>query len=99
MIRATDVFAVSPFAWGVRAAVDAGRGDLAGFAVHAAAAVLAIASLMAVSAVLIHRISRGELDLGRRLGGGRGPRADAVLGSRWARCSRRTCACRGAIPP
>lgn len=64
MIRATDVFAVSPFAWGVRAAVHAGRGDLMGFTAHAAGAVFAIASLMAVSAVLIHRISRGELDLG-----------------------------------
>ncbi len=64
MIRATDLFAWSPFAWGVRAAVDAGRGDLVGFAVHAAAAAFAIGGLMAASAVLIHRISRGELDLG-----------------------------------
>ena len=64
MVRATDLFAVSPFAWGVRAAVHAGRGDLGGFALHAAAAVLAIGSLMAFSAFLIHRISRGELDLG-----------------------------------
>jgi len=63
-VRATDAFAISPFAWGVRAAVHGGRGDLLGFAVHATAAVLAIAALMAVSAVLIHRISRGELDLG-----------------------------------
>lgn len=64
LVRATDAFAVVPFAWGVRAAVHAGRGDLAGFATHAAAAALAIAGLMAFSAVLIHRISRGELDLG-----------------------------------
>jgi ABC-2 type transport system permease protein len=64
MIRATDFFAASPFAWGVRAAVHAGRGDLVGFAAHATGAGLAIASLMAVSALLIHRISRGELDLG-----------------------------------
>jgi ABC-2 type transport system permease protein len=63
-VRATDAFAISPFAWGVRAAVDAGRGDLVGFTVHASAAILAIAALMSVSAVLIHRISRGELDLG-----------------------------------
>lgn len=63
-LRATDAFAVSPFAWGVRAAVHAGRGDLLGFAVHAAAAAAAIAALMAVSALLIHRISRGDLDLG-----------------------------------
>jgi ABC-2 type transport system permease protein len=64
MLRASDLFAASPFAWGVRAAVHAGRGDLAGFTVHAAAAAAAIAALMALSAVLIHRISRGELDLG-----------------------------------
>lgn len=64
MIRATDAFSISPFAWGVRAAVHAGRGDLMGFTVHATAAVLAIAASMAVSAVLIHRISRGDLDLG-----------------------------------
>jgi ABC-2 type transport system permease protein len=63
-VRATDMFALSPFAWGVRAAVHAGRGDLAGFTVHAEAAALAIGALMAVSALLIHRISRGELDLG-----------------------------------
>jgi hypothetical protein len=64
LVRATDAFAVSPFAWGVRAAVHAGQGDVAGFAFHATAALFAIASLMALSAVLIHRISRGELDLG-----------------------------------
>jgi hypothetical protein len=62
-VRSTDAFAVAPFAWGVRAAVHAGRGDMLGFAVHATAAALAIAALMAISAVLIHRISRGELDL------------------------------------
>jgi hypothetical protein len=62
-VRSTDAFAVSPFAWGVRAAVHAGRGDLLGFAVHALAAMLAIAALMSLSALLIHRISRGELDL------------------------------------
>ena len=64
LVRATDVFAISPFAWGVRAAVHAGRGDLVGFGVHATAAALAIGALMAASAFLIHRISRGELDLG-----------------------------------
>jgi ABC-2 type transport system permease protein len=64
MIRSTDAFAAAPFAWGVRAAVHAGRGDFIGFTAHAAAAMIAIAALMGVSAVLIHRISRGELDLG-----------------------------------
>ena len=64
IVRATDAFAVSPFAWGVRAAVHAGRGDLLGFAVHATGSALAIGALMGISALLIHRISRGELDLG-----------------------------------
>ena len=32
VVRATDAFAISPFAWGVRAAVHGGRGDLLGFA-------------------------------------------------------------------
>jgi hypothetical protein len=63
VLRATDLFALSPFAWGVRAAVHAGRGDFVGFGVHATAALLAIAAALAVSAALIHRISRGELDL------------------------------------
>jgi ABC-2 type transport system permease protein len=63
LLRATDLFALSPFAWGVRAAVHAGRGDFAAFGVHAAASVLAVAGAMALSAALIQRISRGELDL------------------------------------
>lgn len=64
MVRSTDAFAASPFAWGVRAAVHAGRGEFAGFTLHAGAALVAIGALMAASAFLIHRISRGELDLG-----------------------------------
>jgi ABC-2 type transport system permease protein len=63
-VRGSDVFALSPFAWGVRAAVHGGRGDLAGFAVYAAAGLLAIGAAMAASGLLIRRISRGELDLG-----------------------------------
>ena len=64
VVRSTDLFAASPFAWGVRAAVHAGRGDIAGFALNALGASVAIGALMAASAFLIHRISRGELDLG-----------------------------------
>jgi ABC-2 type transport system permease protein len=64
-IRA-DVFAFSPFAWGARAAVYGGRGDVA----HALAWLLlqavAMAAALAVSAVLIGRIHRGELKLGPR---------------------------------
>jgi hypothetical protein len=54
----------SPFAWGARAAVHAGRGDALpalGFALLAA---LALLLLVAVSAALIARVHRGELDLG-----------------------------------
>ena len=61
--RATDLFALSPFAWGVRGAVHAGRGDLGGFAVHVVLAVAAVGAAMALSAALIQRIARGELDL------------------------------------
>lgn len=64
MLRATDLFAFSPFAWGVRAAVHAGRGDLLGFSLHAAAALAAVAAATALSAALIHRMARGDLDLG-----------------------------------
>lgn len=64
-IRA-DVFAFSPFAWGARAAVHGGRGDVG----HALAWLLlqaaAMAAALAVSAVLIGRIHRGELKLGPR---------------------------------
>ena len=99
MVRATDVFAVSPFAWGVRAAVHAGQGDLLGFAVHATAAVLAIASLMARLRVPHPSHLAGRAGPRRRLRGRRGLPRGCGSRDRWARCSRRTCACRGAIPP
>jgi hypothetical protein len=63
-LRAWDPFALSPFAWGVRAAVHAGRGDLAGFAALSAAAVLSVVAAMALSAFLIQRMARGDLNLG-----------------------------------
>lgn len=59
-----DVFAFSPFAWGARAAVHGGRGDLLPFATWLAAQWLAIAAAVAVSVLLIKRIYRGELKLG-----------------------------------
>jgi ABC-2 type transport system permease protein len=59
-----DVFVLSPFAWGVRAAVYAGRGDAALYLSHAAAAAGAVAACLAVAAALVRRIHRGELDLG-----------------------------------
>jgi ABC-2 type transport system permease protein len=67
-----DVFLLSPFAWGVRAAVYAGRGDAARFAAHAAAAAIALAACLVVSAALVRRIHRGELDLGGPSSSGQG---------------------------
>ena len=66
-----DVFALSPFAWGVRAAVHAARGEAGPSALYAAASLVAVAGAMGLSAALIRRIHRGDLDLGE-VGGGRG---------------------------
>jgi hypothetical protein len=59
-----DVFAWSPFAWGVRAAVHAGRGEVVGFTGHALAAAVAVGAALVVAALLLHRIHRGDVDLG-----------------------------------
>ena len=59
----TDLFAISPFAWGVRAAVYAGRGELAGFVGFSSLGVIAIAAALTTSAHLIHRIYRGDVNL------------------------------------
>src|SRR4030095_13435387 len=59
----------SPFAWGVRAAVHAGRGEWLPFAVNAGGAALAVLCSVAAATVLIHRIHRGEVDLGMAGGG------------------------------
>lgn len=61
----SGVVVLSPFAWGLRAAVRAGEGDLLGFAGWGAAQAAAIFGAAALSATLIHRIHRGELELGR----------------------------------
>lgn len=60
----TPWLALSPFAWGVRAAVHAGRGEWLPFAVNAGAAALAVVAALAVAAALLQRIHRGEVDLG-----------------------------------
>jgi hypothetical protein len=60
----TPLLALSPFAWGVRAAVHAGRGDWLPFALNAAAAGAAVAGAVGVATVLIRRVHRGEVDLG-----------------------------------
>jgi hypothetical protein len=62
---AHDVALLSPFGWGLRAAVHAGRGEVALFLGWSAAQVAAIAGAAAVSASLIQRIHRGEFELGQ----------------------------------
>ena len=59
-----DLFALSPFAWGVRAAVHAGHGEAGPFALYSLAAAAAIAVTLGLSTAVIARIHRGELDLG-----------------------------------
>ena len=67
---ATPLLAVSPFAWPVRAAVHAGRGEWLPFTVNLAGSGLALACALAAATVLIHRIHRGEVDLGVAGGAG-----------------------------
>lgn len=76
VVTELDVFALSPFAWGVRAAVHAGRGEWAAFLLHAASSAGASVVLVAASAHLTARIHRGELDLG---GAAAGPGARARM--------------------
>ena len=59
-----DLFLLSPFGWGVRAAAHAGNGDLLAFAAFASASVAATLALAGGAALLTRRIYRGELDLG-----------------------------------
>lgn len=75
MLLARDVFALSPLAWGVRAAVHAGRGEAGPFAVYATASLLGIGAALALSTAVIRRIHRGELDLGDYAAARPGPAA------------------------
>jgi ABC-2 type transport system permease protein len=59
-----DVFVLSPFAWGVRAAAHAGRGEASEALSFAAATLASLLAAVALSAGLVGRIYRGELDLG-----------------------------------
>lgn len=90
----SDVFALSPFAWGVRAAVHAGEGDLLAFASWEAAQLVAVAAGIGAAALLVGRIYRGELALGpapragmgrarMRLGGAIGALLEKDLRSAW----------------
>jgi ABC-2 type transport system permease protein len=59
-----DVFVLSPFAWGLRAAAHAGRGEMGEALAFAAATAASVVALVALCAGLVGRIYRGELDLG-----------------------------------
>jgi ABC-2 type transport system permease protein len=61
---AHDLFALSPFAWGVRAAVHAGHGEGVAFLGWSGAAVLALATAVGATAGLARRMYHGDLDLG-----------------------------------
>jgi hypothetical protein len=54
----------TPFAWGARAAVHAGRGELLPAAGFVLAALFALLALVGLSALLIARVYRGALDVG-----------------------------------
>ena len=79
-----DVFVLSPFAWGLRAAVHAGRGEAGEALAFAAATIASVVVAVALSAGLVGRIYRGELDLGTgsaRAGGAATMRLPGALGA------------------
>src|SRR6185295_4094222 len=75
-----DLFAFSPFAWGARAAVHAGRGELGAFAVLATAAAAAVLGAGGLSSALAARIYRGEVDLGGPVSDAPAPAARMLFG-------------------
>ena len=60
----TPLLGLSPFAWGARAAVHAGRGEWPEYVVNAGAGTLAVAAAMGAATVLLRRIHSGAADLG-----------------------------------
>jgi ABC-2 type transport system permease protein len=76
---AADVGRFAPFAWGVRAAVHAGRGELGGFLAWAVLQAVALVAVVGLAAALSHRLYRGEVDLGRSARQGGAARARMLL--------------------
>ena len=76
---ARDPFVLSPFAWGVRAAVHAGRGEGFAFVQMGLVSVLAVMGALALSTALAQRLYRGELDLGEAAAVGGAPGARVRL--------------------
>ena len=64
LVLERDPFALSPFAWGVRAAVHGGHGEALPFLAFLGSGGAGVAAAMAVSAALARRIYRGEVVLG-----------------------------------
>lgn len=79
-LLAADLFALSPFSWGVRAAVHAGRDEPQAFLGLAVAAVLAVGAVLVVSTALAQRMYRGELNLGEGGGAAAAGRSRVLLG-------------------
>lgn len=63
-LLASDVFVLSPYAWAVRAAVHAARGEGGAFALWTGAGALAVVAVLAFSTSLAQRIYRGDVDVG-----------------------------------
>jgi hypothetical protein len=64
VVVAGDLFAWSPFGFGLRAAVHAGRGELLPFTLNMLAGTLSLAALLASSAWLTQRVASGDLAVG-----------------------------------
>ncbi len=63
-LSARDVFMASPYAWGVRAAIHAGRGQAVPAVAYGLLATAAIGGAMAASAGLVQGIQRGHIAMG-----------------------------------
>jgi ABC-2 type transport system permease protein len=83
-VIALDVFVLSPWAWPVRGAVHASRGELLAALLWAAAGGTALALVVGLNAAIARRLYEGELELGRpaaRAGGGRPFRLPGEVGA------------------
>jgi len=107
---AGELASLLPFAWGVRSAVHAGRGELFPFVLFSGLGLLATFGAGAASAWLIGRIHRGELDLGRpagaeagrarmRLPGPLGALVEKDLRAMWREPTLRASVAFGFVPP
>lgn len=75
LVVSRDVFAFSPFGWGLRAAIHAGRAEPMAFLAWMGPSMAALGAIVAVSTCVIGAVQRGDLDLGGSASGASGPRA------------------------